>query len=224
MTDEQALPELLAIQAAAVVDRAKSLGLTWTLRPATVSTVETSSLSATVIYDGDDVPVGCVSLIGTAVPTDRVMMLQIPPGGNYVIGRLPGSPFTLKTTTTFRGETNSLVDVTLTTSAQAVTPLTSLALKSAGEYIITGNADIDYFTAGTNNLVAVALQIDGVGLTEQIIFQTNASGNRYSLAHTWHGTLTAGTHTFQMIGIKSLATGGIATREVGTSFVYQIFQ
>ena len=87
MTDDQ-LPELLAVQAGAVVERAKSLGLTWTLRPGTVETAPTSSAAPTVICDSDTVAIGAISLIGRVFANDRVMMLMIPPGGNYIIGNL----------------------------------------------------------------------------------------------------------------------------------------
>jgi hypothetical protein len=80
------LPDLLSIQAQAVVDRAKSLGLTWTLRPATVN----SEIGPTVIFDGDTEGLGVQSLIGAVSSSQRVMMLQVPPGGNYIIGALTG--------------------------------------------------------------------------------------------------------------------------------------
>jgi hypothetical protein len=86
MTDE--LPEVLATQAKAVVDRAKSLGLTWTLRPGTVQTAATSTAGPTVMYDNDTVAIGAISLAGRVYANDRVMMLMIPPGGNYIIGNL----------------------------------------------------------------------------------------------------------------------------------------
>lgn len=221
MTDQ--LPELLSVQAQAVVDRAKALGLTWTLRPATVNVAY--GAAPTVIYDGDTEQVGVTSLVGDLQPAGRVMMLQVPPAGNFVLGRLSttGST-TVKQLATFRGEVASLADVILTTASQAITPLLTLDITSDAEYLITPNVDFDAFIAGGNNLCAATLQIDGVGLTDQIIFQENTSGVRNVLSKTWHGTLAAGTHTFQLIAVKSNGTGGWATRAVGTSFVYQIFQ
>lgn len=87
MSEEQ-LPDLLATQAGAVVERAKSLGLTWTLRPATVATAPTTTAPPTVICDGDTIPLGAISLIGRVYADDRVMTLLIPPGGTYIIGEL----------------------------------------------------------------------------------------------------------------------------------------
>ena len=152
------------------------------------------------------------------------MVLQIPPGGNYIIGRLPGTPLTPKMTPTFRGELLATGDVTLTTAAQAITPTLSITVTSAAEYLITPNVDFDAFVAGGNNLVAATLQVDGANDTKQMIFQENTSGVRLVLSKLYYGTLTAGTHSFAMIAAKSLNTGGWATRAVGTSLVYQIFQ
>jgi hypothetical protein len=85
---EPNLPQVLSAQAEAVVERAKSLGLTWTLRPGTVFSVAGNASSLMVTVDGDDVPIGVVSLIGRVYANDRVMTLLIPPGGNFIIGNL----------------------------------------------------------------------------------------------------------------------------------------
>lgn len=88
MTEPDLLPRLMSAQADAMVERAKSLGLTWTLRPATVETAPTSTAPPAVTYDSDSAAVDAVSLIGRVYVNDRVMMLMIPPGGNYIIGNL----------------------------------------------------------------------------------------------------------------------------------------
>lgn len=221
MSEDREVPELLSTQAQAVVDRAKSLGLTWTLRPATVSAIVPSS----VVYDGDTVVVGAVSLTGNTIPGDRVMMLQIPPGGNYIIGRLPGSPKTATyTTPTFRGELLSLADVTLTTSTQNVGQLLTVVLASAGQYLVTGSADLDQTASGGNNLGGATLQVNGVGRGDQILFGVTAAGQRAVLSKTWVGTLAAGSNTFRLVASKSLNIGTFICRAAGTGFAYQIWQ
>lgn len=222
MTDQD-LPDLLSVQAKAVVERAKALGLTWTLRPATVNT--SYGAAPTVIYDGDTEQVGVTSLVGDLQPAGRVMMLQVPPAGNFVLGRLSTTgATTVKQLCTYRNELAATVDVTLTTASQAITPLLTLNITSDAEYLLTLNIDWDAFIAGGNNLCAGTIQIDGVGLTDQMIFQQNTSGVREVMNRVWYGTLLAGTHTFQPIAVKSLNTGGWATRAAGTSLVYQIWQ
>lgn len=84
---EQEAPALISTGAQALVDGARRLGLTWTLRPATVTLIDSNPTSglATITYDGDSVPVAAVSLIGVVTPLDRVMGLVIPPSGNFII-------------------------------------------------------------------------------------------------------------------------------------------
>lgn len=175
-----------------------------------------------VIYDGDSEQLGAVSLVGGVLPGDRVMMIQVPPAGNFIISRL--AEVTVKAIPTFRGEVAATGDTILTTASQAIMPILSLAITSDCEYLMTPNVDWDAFVAGGNNLCAATLQVDGVGLANQMIFQENTSGVRIVASKTYYGTLTSGTHTFQMIAAKSLNTGGWAVRAAGTSLVYQIFQ
>lgn len=222
MTD-QLLPQLFGAQAEAIVDRAKALGLTWTLRPGTVNS--TSATAPNVIYDGDTEPVGVVSLVGNLLPDSRVMMLQVPPAGNFVLGRLSTTGSTsVKQIATYRNDVPATGDTILTTASQNIIPVLSLTITSDAEYMLTLNVDWDAFVAGGNNLCAATIQIDGVGLADQMIFQQNTSGVREVVSRTWYGTLLAGTHTFQPIAAKSLNTGGWATRAAGTSLVYQIWQ
>jgi hypothetical protein len=120
--NEEELPKLLASQAEAVVERAKSLGLTWTLRPATVSTAPTSSAPPSVIYDGDTVPIGAISLIGTVAVDDRVMMLVIPPGGSYIIGDLNMIPVTTRIDSASSTSATSVEAVALTIDTMVFAP------------------------------------------------------------------------------------------------------
>lgn len=76
-TDVQALVQTL-------VSRARDLGLTWGLRPATIR--DATSGSITAVYDGDTVAVRVMSLIGRTYVGQRVMCVFVPPAGNYIIG------------------------------------------------------------------------------------------------------------------------------------------
>lgn len=79
-----AIKELLA--------QAKQLGLTWTLRPATVTQVDPLQ----VVLDSDNTPVGATLLAGAAIAQDRVFCILIPPGGIYVVGRTQRMGCTLR--------------------------------------------------------------------------------------------------------------------------------
>lgn len=77
--------ETTATLVQAVVADARRLGLTWTIRPATVTSTDGGAVTAT--YDGDTVPIPMVSL-APFVPAvgRRVWAVAVPPAGDYVIG------------------------------------------------------------------------------------------------------------------------------------------
>lgn len=81
----QATPDLITVGTQEIQDRAKSLGLTWGLRLATVVSVFTGQVIAT--YDGDTVAIPMVSMIGTLGPGERVYAMSVPPSGNFIVGR-----------------------------------------------------------------------------------------------------------------------------------------
>jgi hypothetical protein len=79
-------PSLIGVGAETIVDRAKALGLTWTLRLATVA-VAGSTTSTQILYDGDTETSTCISLLGhTSRVGDRVMGMIVPPSGNFILG------------------------------------------------------------------------------------------------------------------------------------------
>jgi len=81
---EQIAPELIGTGAQAVVENAKRLGLTWTIRLATV--VDATIDAVTAIYDGDTVAIGMTSMIGSVFVGQRVYVIQVPPSGNFIVG------------------------------------------------------------------------------------------------------------------------------------------
>lgn len=80
-----ALP--LAAVTRAVQERQDKRGLTWRLRPATVSAYGADG-QLRIVYDDDSTPVDAVSLIGRLPVGGRVMGMITPPAGNHVIGFL----------------------------------------------------------------------------------------------------------------------------------------
>lgn len=76
--------DLAAATVDAIVERAKHLGLTWGLRMATVDNGDTAS-AVLATYDGDNVSIGMVSMVGPLSTGDRVYVIQVPPGGNFII-------------------------------------------------------------------------------------------------------------------------------------------
>lgn len=219
--NQETLPELMSVQAQAIVGRAKALGLTWTLRPGTVETG--ASNPPLVTLDSDSEQINVFSLIGTVLPSERVMVIQVPPAGNFIIGRVESTVVVPLSMSSFRGKVVSLADVTLTTASQAVSPLTSITVASAAEYQITAWFHLDQTVAAGANFTAGAMQVDGVGLPEQAFFGTSIV-SQATVGQSWNGSLTAGTHTFQLISAKSLNIGTFICRALNTGFSYQIWQ
>lgn len=89
MTDsiDTEAPALIGVGAQMIVARAKELGLTWTLRPATATVYSTGNLAAAQ-FDGDSVSVNMVNLTGSElVQGARLMVMMVPPSGNYIISQ-----------------------------------------------------------------------------------------------------------------------------------------
>lgn len=77
--------------AEAIADRGKHLGLTWGLRLATVAAAGTDPQNVLATYDGDDTPIGMTSMVGTLPSGARVYVMEVPPGGNFIVADT-GSP------------------------------------------------------------------------------------------------------------------------------------
>jgi hypothetical protein len=86
MAEEEAWSELFGIGTRSIVENAKRLGLTWNLRMGTVTEATTSS-RVQVRMDGDDLSITVTSMVaGTLFIGDRVYVISVPPGGNFIVG------------------------------------------------------------------------------------------------------------------------------------------
>jgi hypothetical protein len=88
---DQIAPELISAGGKAIVDNAKRLGMTWTLRLATI--VDVTEGAVTGIYDGDTVAIDMVSMIGPLAVGQRVYVVQVPPSGNFILGLIATVPY-----------------------------------------------------------------------------------------------------------------------------------
>lgn len=85
-SDNTALADVMSTAVRELLRQARALGLTWTLRLATV--VNNASDSLIARYDGDTAAISMVNMTGTTLqPEERVYGLIIPPSGNFIIGR-----------------------------------------------------------------------------------------------------------------------------------------
>ena len=70
-----------------LVELFNRMGLAWRLLPGTVST-QAGTVNVPVVIDGDDQSARAQSLVGVVAPGQRVMVMVVPPQGNYIIGYL----------------------------------------------------------------------------------------------------------------------------------------
>jgi len=87
MTQPILPPELIGTLIQEITARAPALGLTWRLRPGEVIAVVGDG-TATVRYDGDETDMRTIILINRVRIGQRVMVIFVPPAGNYIIGTL----------------------------------------------------------------------------------------------------------------------------------------
>jgi hypothetical protein len=140
-------PVPVAVTAAlqAVVADPTRLGLVWNLRPATV----VDAKAPRVVFDGDSADLTVINLMGPLANEQRVYVLEIPPGGNFIIGspNPPASPYlirqqisTAQSSVTFNIPSNTqrmLLTYTVRTSA---------AVQAQGLlYQVNGDSSASYF-------------------------------------------------------------------------------
>lgn len=181
----------------AIKARAVELGIAWELVTGTMAT------TTTAVVDGDTVAVPVISLAGAVGADTRVGLLRVPPSGLYVLGVAAN---TAQPNVVARGSAANTV-----LQALAVTPA---ALTSAS-VTLTAVGDVYWEAIGVYDLEATVaaaavgqgyLYVDTVAETKQALLGL-AVVTRATVTQMWSGTLSAGTHTFEMYAGKSANVG-----------------
>lgn len=193
-------PSLIGIGADALVQNATRLGLTWVLRYGTVTTAD----PLTVTVDSDEIPVAMVSLIGALAEDTRVSVLIVSSKVHFVVGFPPGesSRMNLIQLTSSAATAN----LTLTASPQAITGTLITVTTPACVYDADGAFDMRCTASGTTTIQGL-LYVDGAAATAQALFAVTTSGQRVTASQQWTGSLTAGTHTFELYGQVTALAG-----------------
>lgn len=115
--DHTGVANLMGVAVQELIRQARALGLTWTLRLATV--VNNAPDALTAIYDGDTAALSMVNMSGaTLEPQERVYGLIIPPSGNFIIGRVVRvGPIGRVDSSTYTGNDNVAEIIILTTDS-----------------------------------------------------------------------------------------------------------
>lgn len=130
-------------QVQALVANADSLGLTWQRKLATVSGYDGTTPLA--VIDGDSVPIAVIPMISSLYAGQRVYVDTVPPGGNYVVGYLPGQI----------GVRARVSGQATTTGVQATLAWGTIDQEDGGDFIAAGGTT---FTVPASGLWAITLR------------------------------------------------------------------
>lgn len=212
--------------AKAIVDNAKKLGLQWTMRPATVSSFAftTTSNPSHIVYDGDSATVAAVSLIGTVTAGSRVLAIQIPPSGNFIIGNLTGqTPSQLIARD--RAEVVGAVTITTVQADIADTAVQFPNITGGFYWEAYGTFDCRASVAGTASVFGLLSGPNGLETRVASVGFTGAAGERFTISQSWDGFTGSGTNAaFVLRIVKSAASGTLLAESFNTNLFVKIFQ
>lgn len=161
-SNSSTLANLISLGVKEAINQARALGLTWTLRLATVGVSAPNALS--VVYDGDTASISATNLTGDVLLSgQRVCCFIVPPSGNFIIGN-PGVSPEIGVEVSLGGQSlpdNSSTPATWTASSLdsagfISVPATSITIPSGfdGIYALTANALIGT-SGGARNFVEI---------------------------------------------------------------------
>lgn len=219
MTDP--VPDLISIGTQEMADTAKRLGLTWTLRPALVVVAK----PLTIVYDGDigQVPIGAESLIGYLGVGARVMVMFVPPSGNFIIGNTTVGDLMRPTWLEYAVAT---ADTNLST-VEAVIPGLLFTIKTTTQqtrWEAEGTFGWEETAVGSTTAIG-RLYVDGVLQAATALLSLTFGGQRATTGQTWAGNFTtAGTHTFQARVARSANAGTQNANQTNTTLKVKVYE
>jgi len=200
MSEEEFDSAATAVQALA--ENADRLGLTWGMRPATVQDYNIETNKALAIYDGDEESISMVSLAGPLLPNFRVMAMQVPPAGNFIVSTL-GVP-----------KVGELVIRLRTTGTQ------SIADAGAGEFVQFQAVEHNLYGVGfsTGENTKYMPPVPGYYMFNgRAVWTANAVSRRGAFININGTTATPGTVGGQ--SLQAPATGSCQIQAIGTVFL-----
>lgn len=211
-------PSLVAVGAASIVDSAKALGLTWTLRPGTVTQI-TGGLK--VRYDGDTEAITAIDLTNGVYVDNRIMGLLIPPAGNFILGPI-GGPRAVSFTgsDSVSHTTNSGVYTEVLTppglcGCDFTAPATgSVMLYWEAEFENTNNGVVNAVSpiVRTGNTVGSGNTVMAAGVSA--IRNDSTQTNRFAGFHLLQGLNPGGVYNISLAQVVGGGTMGVRAREV----------
>lgn len=219
MSDEEAA-DLVSIGAQALIDRAKELGLTWTLRLATVILPKSSSQTS-VIYDGDTVAIDIVNMGTYVIAGDRVYVIQVPPAGNYICGRVGGAAYAPQLF--IQSDVTSSSSGTFTTTETVVQSIT-VPLIRGRHYRILWSVMFSSTVAG-DRVVSRIREDDETGtqLAGSNVILSSANGSYNGSLRTRYTALDTADKTFVGTGQRAAGTGNIIRQATNNDSILDVY-
>lgn len=207
----------------AVISNARRLGLMWALTPATVDiAASATNAMVPVIVDGDDVVINTTSLIGGLDPGRRVMVLTVPPAGNYIVGYY--GDISIRRQLTYLETKRSTLALVLSTTATLVPGVSHTIETTTPNAYFDASGIMDYEVAGGASGICIAqLRVNGVIDPGELLYN-NASAGRGTFAQEWSGELTPGTHLFEVLARKTAALGSATAHATHSALKLRIFE
>jgi hypothetical protein len=159
-------PEIFGVGTQAIKDNAARLGLTWSLRPGTVNSYVALTNTAMVTFDGDTVSIGTTSLIGSVRINDRIMGMDVPPGGKFIIGYVANtSPQLMGFVSSTSNSAGTVAEaVVQTTPAMNLIPNRAYEVRVLGHYTMGGISDTAFIRIRKTSLTGTIAALWGTGL------------------------------------------------------------
>jgi len=155
-------PEETSALVQAIVAESQRLGLTWSIRPATVNTDDLSTGITTATYDGDTTSIVMINLVGDLYAGDRVYAVSIPQGGNYIVGQ-PGRPGMVNP---YGLHGTGVADTTsLTTFVNLTAPSSFTFTKRRDDTRVRVHMTVGFFVSLANTGMDAGVTFDGGGST-----------------------------------------------------------
>lgn len=209
-----------------LIQNAQSLGLTWTLRPATVSLrLDAGADQYSIVYDADTAPITANNMTGRVLaPGQRVYGVIVPPAGNYIIGttaeqRLIGA-------TVVRGSTLQTIPSGVATSISwdAITydplsfvgtvPNTTFSIPSGMGGLYVAQARVQTSPGVGAGQAYLQWNVSGFGIPFRQPFGANDNNASATMMYTLIENQTMTVQAFQSTG------GGIGL--IGEALIYKV--
>ena len=217
--NSDASAKVLNAGARELVNQARNLGLTWTLRLATV--VNSAPDSMTAIYDGDSAAISMVNMSGnTLSPDERVYALIIPPSGNFVVGRVNNFGLVARVDSAVYNNSSAAAEI-------AILTLPSTTYANGGVYEFKFRINTETNGPASNKTICRIRQ--GTGVLGTIVNNSNFYNNLGAGVETRTDSCYVGfdgalTDTFTLTQIASLSTGTSATAANTDVFYFEAYR